>query len=213
MAEFNRCQSNITVEDLVQVVKDAPAVYKKKTQIVEENPEGGKKPVVSDLLKKLKAITDKTKVYDIFQQTRVGDMRMYSQDRTLKDIISYSMELKSKENTLKGIQLLKNLCPNLMKGYCNLVYIEMMTRQIKLVKQLFVFKVELGEEAYIPALLNQKDLGQSFKYYNPILSIIQDNCSDHKKNLYFERNKLLLRLANEDAKLMDKVRNRLLSSK
>ena len=37
-----------------------------------------------------------------------------------------------------------------MNGYNNLVGIQLALREITLVKELFVFKVELGDEVYIP---------------------------------------------------------------
>ena len=151
---------------------------------------------------------DKSKCYDIFQRTRVNDMRMYSQERTIKDIISYSMDMKNKERMIKNIQLLKKLCPNILNGYNNLAFITLTLREIKLAKQIFVHNVELGDEAYIPCQLNQKDLSLCYTFYNPILSIVQDLCSDHKKNLYIERNTQLLRMAQGDMQLTKRVLKR-----
>lgn len=72
-----------------------------------------------------------------------------------------------------------------------------------------MYNVELGDEAFIPPQLNQKDLGQCYRFYNPILSIIQEMCSDHKKNLYIERNTQLLKMAHEDMQLFKKIIKRL----
>ena len=83
---------------------------------------------------------------------------MFSKERTIKDIINYSMEIKKKELLLKNIQLVKSLCPLILNGYNNLAFITMTLREIKLAKQLFEYNVELGDEAYIPLYLNQKDL-------------------------------------------------------
>ena len=66
---------------------------------------------------------DKSKVYDIFKQTEVNGISMYSQNRTLKDIIVNSMEIKNKERQMRNIQLIKKLCPHLFIGYNNLIYI------------------------------------------------------------------------------------------
>ena len=62
-------------------------------------------------------------------------------------------------------------------------------------------------------MLDQKDLGQCYKFYDPILSIIEEMCSDHKKNLYIQRNVQLLRLAHEDMNIMSKVAKKFKSSK
>lgn len=77
---------------------------------------------------------DKSKCYDIFQKTKVNEMRMYTQKRTIKDIIIYSVEIKNKERELKNIQVLKKLCPNIINGYNNLTFIGLTLREIKLAK-------------------------------------------------------------------------------
>ena len=61
-------------------------------------------------------------------------MRLYSQERTIKDIINYSIEIKSKEKDLKNIQLIKKLCPNILNGYYNLSFIDLTLKEIKLAK-------------------------------------------------------------------------------
>lgn len=70
------------------------------------------------------------------------------------------------------------MCRNVVSGCNNLSYIQLTLREIALVKQLFVYAVELGDEAFIPRQLNQKELPQCYTFYNPILSIIQEMCSD-----------------------------------
>ena len=97
---------------------------------------------------------DKSKCHDIFQRTKVKGMRLYSQGRTFKDIINYSIDIKSKERSLKNIQLLKKLCPTILNGYNNLTYIKMTLREIKIAKQLFVHRIELGDESYVPHYFN-----------------------------------------------------------
>ena len=73
---------------------------------------------------------------------------------------------------MRNIKLIKKLCPHLFVGYNNLIFINLKLKEIKLAKQLFVHNVELGDEAYIPAELNQKNLGHCYQFYNPILSLI-----------------------------------------
>ena len=71
---------------------------------------------------------DKSKCYDIFQKTKVSGMRMYSQDKTIKDILKYSTEIKKLVILLKNIQLLKSLHPTILSGYNNLTFIQMTLR-------------------------------------------------------------------------------------
>ena len=71
---------------------------------------------------------DKSKCYDIFQKTKVSGMRMYTQDKTIKDILKHSIEIKKLEKLLKNIQLLKSLHPTILSGYNNLTFIQMTLR-------------------------------------------------------------------------------------
>ena len=68
------------------------------------------------------------------------------------------------------------------------IYIMLTLVEIETQKQLFVYQVELGEEAIVPKCLDQSDLSLSYKFYNPILRIAEELCQDHKKNLFIERN-------------------------
>lgn len=73
-----------------------------------------------------------------------------------------------------------------------LTYIEITLKQIQLAKQLFILNIEQGEEAIIPIQLSQKNLQLSYRFYDPILKIIQDECSDSKRDFYSLKNKLTL---------------------
>ena len=56
-----------------------------------------------DFYQQIRTIMDKSKCFNIFQKTKVNGMKLYSQERTIKDIIHYSIEIKSKEKELKNI--------------------------------------------------------------------------------------------------------------
>ena len=59
---------------------------------------------------------------------------MYTQERTIKDILLYSTVTKNKERDLENIKLLKHVCPNILSGYNNLHYIELTLKEIKLTR-------------------------------------------------------------------------------
>ena len=50
-------------------------------------------------------------------------MRMYTQERTIKDVLTYSVEVKKRQILLKNIQLIKRLNPTILSGYNNLTFI------------------------------------------------------------------------------------------
>lgn len=76
----------------------------------------------------------------------------------------------------------------IVSGYDNPIYIQLCLSEIQIIKQLFVFQVELGDEAIIPPALLQKNISHCYKFYNPILRIIEEHCQDQKKNLFIQRN-------------------------
>ena len=90
--------------------------------------------LTGELAKKIQIIMDKSKCYDIFQKTKVNGIKMYTQKRTIKDIINQSIEIKNKERDLKNIQLLKKLCPNIINGYNNLTFIRLTLKELHLTK-------------------------------------------------------------------------------
>lgn len=161
-----------------------------------------------DPMELLRLICDKSKCYDIFQATKVNNLRMY-QKRTIKDVMFYSIEMKKKEKMMKNIQLLKRIGYKILSGYGNLAYVHLSLEEIKLSRELFIFQVELGDEAAIPHQLNQLDLGQSYTFYNPILSMVEAYCSDHKRQLFNTRQEQLIRLVHEDMMFWSKAVNKL----
>ena len=65
-------------------------------------------------------------------------------------------------------------------------------------KQLFLLDIEQGSEVYIPKSFNQSDLPISFRYYDPIMKIVEDEMSDEKK-MYFK--------LKTEFKLMQMIKN------
>ena len=84
---------------------------------------------LDDLVERMRVITDKTKITDIFQRAKVNGVSMYSQERTLKDLITFSIEFKNKERQLRNIKLVKRLCPHLFTGYNNLLFINLKLKE------------------------------------------------------------------------------------
>lgn len=79
---------------------------------------------------------------------------------------------------------MKNMAKDLLSGFDNPTYINLILDEINLIKKLFVQNIEFGEETKIPDKLYQKDLPQCYKFYNPVLGLIEDTISDDKRCLY-----------------------------
>ena len=64
----------------------------------------------------------------------------------------------------------------------------------------------------MPRQLFQKDLGQCYRFYNPVCSIIDELMTDDNKNLFMQRNLQFLRMAHEDMFIYKKVMKRFKSA-
>ena len=78
-----------------------------------------------------------------------------------------------KKTILNNIKLLIN-----MKAICGILYIKALIHRQELSKYLFIHEIEQGQEVYIPIELSQDKMPPSFRYYDPILALIQNNL-DH----------------------------------
>ena len=86
------------------------------------------------------------------------------------------------------MKLMRNL--KAFIGYGRCTYLEIVIKQLQLVKELFILDVEQGDEVIIPTELLQSDLPLSFKFYDPVLKIIQEQINLETKDFFTLKNKL-----------------------
>lgn len=86
------------------------------------------------------------------------------------------------KHVLLKIKLMKSICSNIFSGYGNTVYCLLTIKEIQLSKQLLVKQIEQGEEVFIPVSLNQNTLSIFYRFYNPLIKIINDYLEVEKKN-------------------------------
>jgi hypothetical protein len=68
--------------------------------------------------------------------------------------------------------------------------------KIKLInvsKQILTINLEQGNEVHIPPELSQDGVPMTMRFYDPILKIIQQSCSDEKKNYFLLENQYVLK--------------------
>lgn len=65
-----------------------------------------------------------------------------------------------------------------------LVFLRAYLKKIEISKLLFLSEIEDGLETFIPAELAQNHLPFSFKYYDPILAIVQENVSKERREFF-----------------------------
>lgn len=68
-----------------------------------------------------------------------------------------------------------------------ILFIKLRLKQYQLAKELFVLELEQGHEVYIPEILQNSSLPQSYKYYDFLSKYIQDQVSHQcKDNILFK---------------------------
>ena len=75
------------------------------------------------------------------------------------------------------------MCINL-KALKGVIMLNAMLKKIQLQKELFVLDIEDGNEIYIPSSLTQDRLPYSFRFYDPILALVNENISENRREFY-----------------------------
>lgn len=133
--------------------------------------------------RKIKQLFRKDKCKDIFEDaavvTKLGnELRLYE----AKDI-QKKMYFRFKESAKQDLYLKLKLLLS-MKAINGELFLQVILRCIQLQKEIFLLEVEEGREVYIPQELSQDHLPHSFRYYDPILKLIQDCCSRNQKESF-----------------------------
>ena len=76
-----------------------------------------------------------------------------------------------------------------LKAVSGILFIEAILKRISLLREVFLLNIEIGLETVIPTELSQQNLPASFRFYDPILSIVKENISDEKREIFHVRNK------------------------
>ena len=61
------------------------------------------------------------------------------------------------------------------------LFLIILLEKIKLMKEIFIYEVEQKIETFIPPDLSQDALPFSFRFYDPIIALIQENISNHTR--------------------------------
>jgi hypothetical protein len=67
-----------------------------------------------------------------------------------------------------------------MKG---IMFVEVLLLKLKMIKEVFMYEIESGAETFIPKDLSQDILPMSYKFYDPIIAIVQENVSNTKREI------------------------------
>lgn len=112
------------------------------------------------------ALFDKTKCCDVFNDVIVDDIQMYEQR---SGRVKLQMKFKRMQMTS---QLTKVKFMLGVGGLTDLFYLKAVLRKIQLQKAMFVLELEQGQEVYVPNELSCDTYPQGFRYYDPIIQIV-----------------------------------------
>lgn len=129
-------------------------------------------------------VVQKDSCMDLFKQVSgIGTEAM-----SHEQFMNYKFEKKSKEITLSKIRILMNL--KIITGY---TIVNSILKKIEVQKDLLVLDVQLGKEVFLGAEFSMSNLPASFRYYDPILRIIQKKLKPSRTR-YFMNQKQLARV-------------------
>ena len=87
--------------------------------------------------------------------------------------------VKMKRQKLEKAIIKLELCIAL-KAISGLVYLRAVLMRIKFFKEIFILDIAEGQEVFIPKALSQSHYPYSYRYYDPILALININTPDEK---------------------------------
>lgn len=130
---------------------------------------------------------NKNTCYDLFRDIVINEKPLYDQ-KNLEQSVKFKMELANLLDTY--LKLKQVLCYKAIQGKR---YLQLKLKLIGVAKQVLLIHLEQGLQVYIPAELSQDSIPMSMRFYDPILKIIQEKCSDQRRDLFLLENHYTLK--------------------
>ena len=73
-------------------------------------------------------------------------------------------------------------------GLCDIFFIKLLMYKVQMIRQLFVLELEQGQESYIPRELSHDSLPYSFRFYDPIIQIVDRHFSKDSRTYFSLKN-------------------------
>ena len=96
-----------------------------------------------------------------------------------KNFLDFKMDVKSRKIVLDRIRIFLGL--KLARGELAL---KMILKRIQLSKEIFIFEIEQGNEAFITKDISQDIYPNSFRYYDFILNFVREKISFNRREVY-----------------------------
>lgn len=157
-----------------------------------------KKRMISDnkskaMMSKLQRITNKNNCFDVFQDVKIRDIKVYP-EKPITGVVRYKVVRANKHSEYQKLKLIRGVgC------FQGLTFIEILLKQISLAKEIFLLNLAQGDEIIIPEELSQKKLPLSYRFYDPIMKLIQEDLSKDMREFFsLQRKYTVERLIEED---------------
>ena len=96
---------------------------------------------------RIASLTDKSKCYDLFWNLKLGDKRMFKQNK-IKYLVRYRVRQKIKQMQISQIQLLKYL--RAFSGYGQVLFLHILLQEIELNREMLLLDLTFKDETVIP---------------------------------------------------------------
>jgi hypothetical protein len=120
-------------------------------------------------------MSDKDNCMDIFRN--FGGIGPMSMNHT--QYINYKFEKRSREYILSKMRLYMN-----MKIISGEVFLNSILKKVDLTKDIMILDIALGKEVFLDSEFNMNQLPGSFRYYDPILRIIQKKLKPSRRSFF-----------------------------
>jgi hypothetical protein len=120
-------------------------------------------------------INEENKTIMMFQSLLSENDRFeeYINKDALKQEVNLQLKKKIKKIMTQSVIEKLTLLINLRAVY-GVLYVKTVLKKIELTKQLFLLNLESAEEVLIPKDLSMDKLPASFRFYDPLLSLVRD---------------------------------------
>lgn len=135
----------------------------------------------------IQKITDKNKCIDIFRDVEVminkNETQMMYEPKSEQKFLYQKMKRTGDSNLYDTLALILNL-----KSLIGILHVKAMLIKIEQAKKLFILDMSDGCEVFIPKDLSQTQYPMSYRYYDPLIQIVQQRIADDRKDFYKLKN-------------------------
>ena len=111
---------------------------------------------------------DKTKCFDIFYNAEVDGKKMYEK-QSLEKKLKFKFNRNNLQIQLNTLKLLQSI-----RTFNGIFLIMAILKRIEVSKKVFMIDIEQGFEVFIPTDLQQNHLPMTYRYFDPIIQVIQE---------------------------------------